>query len=284
MWSSKSFGSCLKYGFFQLLIRLRLGSLARMAIFPISLYYSVKPSVRKKAACYLQRRFPEANKREIFIHTIRLYHNFANILFDRMVAGAGHELPILHDYDTLSLMREILDKGKGCIVVGAHFGCWQTGLSGLTALGKPIGVVFWQEEKIEHLYFHYENEVRIINANGGLSSILEMRNLLGQNGILCIMGDRMTPGDKYSARVRFLGGTIEIPTFPYLLSKKTGAPVIHAASIRQNGKIAGLPSVINPCADNAAAVFARYLENLVARYPHDFFNFHDMWGENNAKR
>lgn len=283
MWSSKSLGSCFKYGFFQLFVRMRLGSLARKIIFPISLYYAMRPSVRKKAAYYLGRRFPEANKREMFIHTIRLYYNFANILFDRIVVGTGHKLPILHDNDTLVLMREILAKGKGCIVVGAHFGCWQTGLLGLSEFEKPIGVVFWQEEKIEHSYFHYENEVRIINANGGLSSILEMRNLLRQNGILCIMGDRMTPGDKYSARVRFLGGTIEIPTFPYLLSKKTGAPVIHAASIRQNGKIAGLPSVINPDIDNAPEVFVKYLENLVARYPHDFFNFYDMWGEDNAK-
>lgn len=220
----------------------------------------------------------------MLVHTFRLYNNFANVLFDRLMAGAGIKLPVEHDEATLALMRQILGKGRGCIVVGAHFGCWQTGLPGLAELGGPIGVVFWQEEKIEHSYFHYENEVAIINANGGISSLIEMRNLLKRNGILCIMGDRMTPGDRNSATVDFLGGKIEIPTFPYLLSEKTGAPVVHAASIRENGRIVGLPSVLNEGADRAPCIFAEYLDNLVKKYPHDFFNFYDMWEDGNAKR
>lgn len=282
-WSSKSFGSSFKYGVFRSLIRLDLVPIARRMAFPISLYYALRPSVRKRASWYIERRFPGSSKREMLVHTFRLYRNFANVLFDRLIAGSGLALKIVHDKKAVELFKDVFAQGRGCIMVGAHFGCWQTGLLGLRSLGQPMGVVFWQEEKIEHSYFRYDREVSVINANGGIESVIGMRNILKRNGILCMMGDRMTPGDRNSAIVSFMGGKIEIPTFPYLLSERTGAPVIHAASIRSQGVIQGLPAVLNPGGEKAPGAFVAFLEELVERYPHEFFNFYDMWQGTNDK-
>lgn len=280
MWSSKSFGSRFKYGFFQTLIRMRLTAIARMFIFPVPLYYSFRPDVRKRASYYLHRRFPNASKLQMFIHTFILYNNFANILFDRLIVGAGQKIPFVPDTETFAVLKDILAHGKGCIIVSAHFGSWQNGLVGLKEFGQPIGVVFWQEEKVEHHYFNYAGNVTIINANSGIESAIKMHALLRKNGILCIMGDRLTPVDKKPAKVDFLGGQIEIPTFPYRLSRVTGAPVLHAASIRKRGKIRGLPSIVNQGGSNAPNVFVSYLKGLVDSHPHNFFNFYDLWGGN----
>lgn len=280
MWSSKSFGSRFKYGFFQTLIRMRLTAIARIFIFPVPFYYSLRPDVRKRASYYLRRRFPNASWMRMFAHTFILYNNFANVLFDRLIVGAGQKIPFIPDTETFALLKDILADGKGCIIVAAHFGSWQNGLAGLKEFGQPIGVVFWQEEKVEHHYFNYAGNVTVINANGGIESAIEMRSLLRKNGILCIMGDRMTPADKASAKVDFMGGQIEIPTFPYRLSRVTGAPVLHTASISEKGKIHGLPSIVNSGGPDAPQIFVSYLKKLVDSHPHNFFNFYDMWDSN----
>lgn len=283
MWSSKSLGSRLKYGFFQYLAKLGLGSIARVFIFPISLYYSIKPKSRNLARHYLRRRFPAASSFELFRHTVRLYYNFANGLYDRILLGCGLPVPMAHDRKTLEKLKEILEDGKGCILVGAHIGVWQNGLAGLDELQRPIGVLFWMEETMEHDFFNYAKDINIINANGGVGSAIRMRNILKQNGILCIMGDRMTPGDREYAKVKFLGGEICVPMFPYLLSRRTGAPVVHSTSVRKKGVTTGLPAVVNRDLENAPEIFAEFMENLVEQYPHHFFNFYDIWDIGNEQ-
>ena len=281
-WSSKSFGSNIKYGFFRLLIKSRLSWLARWLLIPIPLYYSLRPSTAARARPYIARRFPGSAALESRFHTFRLYYKLANVLFDRLVLASGQRIPIVHDQSAYALFKEALNKGKGCIVVGAHFGCWQTGLAGLADLGVPLGVVFWQEEVLDQKFFAYEKDLTVIAADGGLESAIAMRSILRKNGIVCIMGDRVTPADRDTVKVSFLGADIELPLFPYKLAKITGSAVIHAVSVRKKGAICGLPAVLNAAAKPAAA-YAEFLEELVLKYPHEFFNFYDMWLNDNDK-
>lgn len=279
MWSSKSFGSKLKYGFFICLIKLRLITLARLLIFPISTWYAIRPSVRARCRYYLNRRFPSSTPTRYFMHTLKLYHNFANILFDRILIGHGMKLPVQHDEYTMELLEDALGKGKGCVLVSSHFGSWQNGLMGLERLGKPVAIVLWQEEGVELPYFQYDKAIKVINACGGLKTAVEIRNVLRENGIVCMMGDRMTLADKTSRKVRFLGGSITVPTAPYAIAEMTGAAVVHAASVRSaGGGIRGVRGLENTCEwGEAPQVFADWLSSLVEKYPYDFFNFYDMW-------
>lgn len=284
MWSSKSFGSRWKYGFFRLLIRLHLTAVARILVFPIAFYYTFFPSVRKRCSYFLQRRFPDETPLRLFFRTAAIYHNFAQVLFDRLLIASGIDMPITHDAETLKILSEILERGKGCIIVASHFGCWQTALTGLESLGHPISVVFWKEENIDQHYFGYAQKIEMIDACRGLETIMRIRSVLRNNGILCMMGDRMTPTDRKFAEVDFLGGRIQLPAFPYILSELTGAPVIHTASVRQKGRIHGLQAALNPGGENGPAFFAAYLGELVATYPHHFYNFYDMWERDDKRR
>lgn len=283
MWSSKSFGSALKYGFFKTLIRTRLTTLARVLMEPIPLYYALKPESGKRSLCYLKRRFPSASRLKLFWHTYKLYNNFANNILDRMIIGCGGKVKVEHNEDALNIISRALEQGGGCVLVSAHFGSWQNGLMALKSLGVPLSVVFWQEEKVEHPFFQYENDVKIINACGGVESVLRMRNVLKKNQLLCFMGDRMTPRDTKFSREKFMGGAIKLPLYPYLFAKAMGAPVIFTASVRKNGAITGLPAVQAGDYAQMSAKFASFMENLVASHPHDFFNFYDLWEEDEQK-
>lgn len=279
MWSSKTLGSNLKYGFFRTLVKARMTSVARAIAIPIPIYYALKPTIRKRAYPYLKRRFPNASEFELFWRTCLLYRNLADILLDRIILANGGEIPVKEDATSLRLIAEVLRQGHGCVIVSHHFGCWQNGLNSLVKLRHPIAVVFWQEAKKEHDFFRYDREVEIISACGGIESAMQMRNVLKKNGILCIMGDRVTPGDKHIEKVNFLGGEISVPSFPYMMAETLGSPVIFAASIRINGAMTGLPAALLEAPRNGPKQFAAFMENLVRQYPHHFFNFYDIWND-----
>lgn len=283
-WSSRSFGSRFKYGFFQALIRFGLAGLARFLMLPVPLYYALKSKSRNRAMPYLARRFPEVSSYRQMLNAFSLYRNFANVLFDRLVIVNGGSIPVEQDPGTVELIKKSLGERHGIVLVSAHFGCWQTGLLALKALNAKMAVVFWQEERLEHGFFHYEKDVEVINANGGIESAIKMRNILKANGILIFMGDRMTPGDRKSAISDFMGGRIRLPVFPYLLARTTDAPVIFAASVRGKNKILGLPAMRCPNDADAPQEFAAFLETLTREYPLDFFNFYDMWSEDDERR
>lgn len=279
MWSGKNFGSALKYGFFRLLVRLRLIPLARMLVIPVSFYYSLRPGVRKSCSYYLKRRFPNASALATFGRCALLCYNFANVLLDRIVLGCGGDLPIRQDEDSMELIRECLKAGKGCILVSAHFGCWQNGLEPLRSLDRQVAIVQWQDGNHEEDFFRYGRNIIIVPACRGAETAVGICAILKNNGIVCIMGDRLTPGDRKKATVNFLGGRLEAPLFPYRLARLTGAPAIFTASLRKDGKICGLPAKL--CPDrNAPQAFADFLEELVRKHPYNFFNFYDMWKEN----
>lgn len=283
-WSSKSFGSRFKYGFFQTLIKFRLAGLARFLMLPIPLYYALKSQSRKRALPYLSRRFPNASPWRQFCHIFSLYRNFANALFDRLVIGSGGTIPIEQKPGAVELIKDSLAEGHGVVLVSAHFGCWQTGLLALSELNVKMAVVFWREERLEHDYFHYERDVEIINANGGIESVIKMRNILKANGILFFMGDRMTPGDRKFSIAEFLGGNIRLPVFPYLLARTMHSPVVFAASVRSGNRILGLPALRCPDYGDGPQLFTTFLERLICEYPLHFFNFYDMWCEDDERR
>lgn len=268
----------MKYGAFQWLIRLRLTILARLLIYPISFYYVLRPSVRKRIAPYLKRRFPNESGLINFFRTAAIYHNFATTIFARLLVNSGAKLNFVQNDKSVALFKKLLEKGHGCMVVGAHFGSYQVGLKCLEDLGYPVSVVLWRGDAIENNLFQYGKGVGVIPATAGFETVMRIRDALKGNGIVCIMGDRMTSGDSDYASVDFLGAPVTFPVAPYLLARKLGAPVVHAASVHEHGAIRGLEAIENdaPWAE-APRVFAAYLENLISKRPFHFFNFYDIW-------
>lgn len=297
MWTSKSLASRFKHDVFQAILTMRLTGLARLLLYPVSFYYALNPAIRRRYSYYLEHRFGSAGGLAGLCRTARAYKNFADVLLDRAILRGKGSLPVRQNPRTLDALRDILAQGKGCMLVSAHFGSWQLGILGLEPLGRPIYLVQWiDDDDVDRHYFQesrHVHDVHIINARQGFSAALEIHKALKDNSIVCCMGDRLTANDRDAVMVPFLGGSIAIPTAPYVLASACGAPVVHAFSIRTGGVITGLPPVVNPVPvsirrhrdelEKAARRFAGHLEALAMRYPYHFFNFHDLWSSNNDK-
>lgn len=297
MWSSKSLGSSFQHKIFRILVRLRLISLARLLLYPVSFYYALCPSIRRRYQSYLRHRFGQIPFLLELYYTAVAYKNFADVLLDRIIVGCCGHLIVYQNQKALTMLKEILSEGHGCILVSAHFGSWQVGLMGLEVLERPIALLQWIDQgDVDRHYFQSDGKKRnisVINTRDGISAVVNACNVLRGNGIVCIMGDRMTRHDEDSVEVDFLGGRVHVPTAPWILASLTGAPVIHAFSVRQGGQIQGLdafcikvPPDIRRHKDAiraAAQTFISHVEKLTHLYPFHFFNFYDMWEADNDK-
>ncbi|MDO5536604.1 MAG: lysophospholipid acyltransferase family protein, partial [Desulfovibrionaceae bacterium] len=208
---------------------------------PVSFYYALRPDIRRRCRPYLERRFGPAGFFTTLARTARLYANFADALFDRLLTGLGGRLTVEQCGVGRERMRALLDEGRGALVVSAHFGSWQSALIGMEEFGRPIAILQWvMEENPDSRYLSSNGSghaFTVINAREGMTSTIRAAAFLRAGGIVCIMGDRMTPNDRHFVTARFLGGSVRLPAAPYLLASLSGAPVVHAFSVREGGRV-----------------------------------------------
>lgn len=296
-WSSRSLGSNFQHRIFYQLVRWRALALARCLLRVVVFYYTLLPGVRRRCHPYLRRRFPGARGTAMFGHAYRLYLNFGQILLDRSIAGITGRFPIRRGGETVARLREVLNEGHGCIVLTAHLGGWQLGLAGLETLETSVHVVQRRDPgDVDKHYFEHGGgrTVRVIDAGRPLETALAASTVLRRNELLCMMGDR-APDEAAVARVPFWGGVIAVPLTAYALASTTGAPLALVFNVRGHegltrphwGGLMRIPPGLGrkPAELRPFALrFVETLEEMTRLYPHQFFNFYDMWLDNNDTR
>lgn len=118
-----------------------------------------------------------------------------------------------------------------------------------------------------------------------------MLNVLKNDEILCIMGDRVFKSKELAADIDFLGREAMFPLSAYkiasiaqkpmviLYSHKSG-PGSYTVSIPQ---IIHVPPKLGKKKENYRPYVEKFvgsLEQYIKKYPYQFFNFYDMWNNN----
>jgi len=180
----------------------------------------------------------------------------------------------------LDAYRNARALGKGAIVVTAHMGSFEVGLAALAQNEhKPIHVVFKRDriDAFEQLRASLRQRLNIREApiDDGWTLWVRLRDVLHNDEVVAIQGDRVMPGQK-GARVPFLNGHVLLPSGPVKLALASGAPIIPIFSIRTaNGRIRifiedaimvspdGTDDPLTPALRKLAVVLAKY----IAAYP-----------------
>ena len=296
----RQMGSRLQYQCFHWIVRCRALPLARALLAIVVLYYTLLPHVRRRSSFYLKRRFGGAGGLTGFVHAYRLYLNFGQVLLDRMIAGTTGRFPLAPaDPAVRATLLEAAQSPKGCILLTAHIGAWQTGLAGLEQVNRPVRIaqIHDPDDPDTHYFERGKGRMRrIINTAEPIGAFVEMAAALRRGEIVCLMGDRLPGGwdAKHSVTVPFLGGRAAFPVSAYALASMTGAELVMLFTIREKGVARaahaerinippGLsrrdPAAFAPF----AARFAQVLEELARRHPYQFFNFYNMWDDEDDK-
>lgn len=262
----------------------------------ISFYFTLFPSRATAAAssAYLEKAL---GRRPRFADRYRHIRTFAHVLLDRVnLLGSG-----IRQFNIRSRHHELIVKrhaeGRGGILLSAHLGSFEVlrtfdkTLPGLTVryLMFPNNA-----QKTSQILDQLNPDVaaQIISLSDGPGAMLEIREALEEGCFVGFLGDRMPiRNPRAEVTVPFFGSPVRIPLSPYLSAILANVPLILCFAPRV-GRMTyeiemfeiydGAPV---PRKDRDAKCrelaerYAAQLEAMCRRYPYNWLNFFDIWGE-----
>ena len=191
-------------------------------------------------------------------------------------------------------LKMALAEGRGVICITPHLSHWELGGYVLASKGYSINILTLQEESqylsryeerlrkkvgIQTIYFDPKERPNL--------SIIEMARKLRRNEIVALLADRTFGGQ--STQVPFFGRKTPFPSGAVHLALGTGATivpvfVILGKKMKYSG-IIGEPIPMKKDGDKEDIVtqcvqeIARRFEEMISRYPDQWFNFFPYWGK-----
>jgi predicted LPLAT superfamily acyltransferase len=252
-------------------------------VFPVIWYYLTRPEGRLSAAIYQRRLGLELGPIRRFLFGLKQALAFSHVILDNMYLGIfGPDRLRLNEIGT-DIFLKALERGKGLILLSAHAGNWHLAINFLSNTHTKVNLVtddVRQEEVRRQMDMAKKRSGHLVvhDATQGPDLIFELRAALGRGEIVILAGDRVTTGRKFV--LDFLGKQASFPGNAYHLSRATGAPICTALPFRtgmQSYNCYGLGPFRGDSPRKMAQEFVDHLEQLLRRYPEQWFNFYDFW-------
>jgi len=227
-----------------------------------------------------------------FTDGYRMFVALGKALIDRTAIGILGEDCMEVSFPERESLLGLLKEGRGLILMTAHVGCWQAAMSSLRSIGVPVHLLLQREEgDIDLHYYEHSGAApffRIIDPRNPMGGVIEIMQALKCGEVVCVMGDRPFGSSKGTVAVDFLGDKALFPLSAFKIASVTGAPVVILFSEKSGPRHyrLGLYGVIRVKAGLGRAErefvpyvsqFVRALESYTRNYPYQFFNFFNMW-------
>lgn len=286
-WNGKSRGGRFGYQFFVYTIRLLGVRCAYWFLAFIVIYFiPFAPKATKTIWKYNRQRRGLgvlASIKELYC----LYYVFGQTLIDKIAMRGGLASKYQYEFDNYTRFLEILNSGQGVVMIGAHIGCWEAGAGFFGKYGKKINIVMIDAEhqQIKDVLeenANEENNYNIIPLNQNIiDAMLQMKVALNKGEYICFNGDRYIRKENTFA-VDFLGSKALFPRGLFQIAAKCRVPVVFYYSMREPNctyrfifEEPRLERKTTP--ENLLEQYTKSLEQIVSKYPRQWFNFYDFW-------
>jgi predicted LPLAT superfamily acyltransferase len=283
--------ACLLRLLAWIVLRLPRG-LGRLFLIPITLYFVIwAKGSRHASRYYLSKVLPYSPTwRDIYSH----HFAFAQVVLDRiyLLAGRYAYFEISHQSTGREAVMQLLQKGKGCILLGAHLGSFEVlRCSSMLNLEIPLNILMYSANAAKtNAIFNAVNPKLLpqIIELGQADAMLKAQECLLRGEVLGILGDRVYAEDKVLA-CEFLGEPALFPKGPFMLASALKAPVALFFGTYQGGNRYTIDlevfseGISIPRAEREAGLQAylqQYAHRLAAqckKSPYNWFNFYDYW-------
>lgn len=299
-WRGDHLGTLWGWSFFLTWLRLfgRWPTYAAMSVMA-TVYLVVSGRHRQAVGTFLGRARPEAGSLARLWMSWRLFFGFACSLVDRFLLLVKGPRAFQITHQGCEEAQSTVASGEGALFLTIHSGNSDLGATALAmhadpSVHTPVNVVQYTHPGdpypilVQRLAGEHAPRIISLNEEGTMAG-LEAVHALRRGEIVALKGDR--PVDGHRARVPFLGGTIEIPTGPFLLAATSRAPLFLLACFKTG------PSSYTVYSSPAwrlrftsrserqadlqrwAEDFASHLEGWMRQYPLQWYNFYDPWEE-----
>ena len=292
-WSSRSVGTRFGRSIFYGLIRIGGKPLAYFSLYWVVLYYVFcRPSIRRRSDFYLSHRFPNSSWLKRYIECYNLFVQMGKILIDQAIVGTLGPEKMKFTFLGRQKLLDLVHKRSGFVLLMSHVGCWQVALSSLNFLKVPVNLLLEQEEgNIDRHYFEQASinfPLGIIDPTDNLGGTLEMLNVLKKGEALCMMGDRILGSEKNYLTVKFLEEEAPFPYSAFMIASAASVPIVIFFSYKTGyntyaleiSKIIRPPNNLGRSGESYRPYveqFVKELDIFAQNYPHQFFNFYNMW-------
>lgn len=237
----------------------------------------------------LRNAFPD--KDEIWINQIcrKTYQNlgivFTEIFWLRKASDA--EILSLVEFKDKLLFQEVISRGRGLILLSAHFGNWELmALAGGLYFDVPFTIIV--KPQSNKFLDKYLNEIRTSRNNKIIDmyhSAYDIIKLIKKKGNLALLADQSATSDK-DIYVDFFGRKVATFDAPAQLALKFQMPIIMCFAIRQNDgtyfvdyfelDYSDLTDSPNGVAELTQR-HAKILEDMIRKYPDHWVWLHRRW-------
>lgn len=213
-------------------------------------------------------------------------HQAANLVeFLRLPLLTRERLPGIVSFRGLEHFDRALARGRGAVLLTAHFGNWEYLGAALSLAGYPLrSMVRNQGKRLDEAV----NGLRALSGNVLFDRNRSGRKILRalqENAIVGVLADQHS--DNAGVRVDFLGRPCMATSAPVAFALKSGAPLIPAFDLRlsfERHEVIVLPPIgLERTGDRERdlAVGTRraqkVIETMVRRHPEQWFWFHRRW-------
>lgn len=179
-------------------------------------------------------------------------------------------------------LADVAARGRGGILVTAHYGNWELAGAVLAALGYSVNAVVLTQrlEKINEM-FQKQRERRGIHVIPDRASPFTLLRCLKRGEFVALLADRDFHGT--GELVPFFGRPTPLPTGPARLAWLSRAPIVVGFLIREvddTFRLRIFPPLWPEEADSPETLMSRvasYLETEIAERPYQWFMFEPFW-------
>lgn len=244
-----------------------------------SILYHYIPKRKKVAIKNLKTAFPEYS--DIWIQNmLKKCYKFFIYNFIQFLAFPKSTDSIKIQINGQTALDDALEKGKGAILISAHFGAWEILGHWLGVNNYPLrGVAQRQKNKGANKFFEEKRQLSGIKHIYRKVGIDVLYNILKENKILGLVSDQ--DAKNKGIFVNFFNTPASTHKGAAIFHLNTSAPMIFGLCIKtgfQEYKIELIPIIpVNNTIEDITKQYTLTLEKIIRKYPEQNFWFHNRW-------
>ncbi|MFH1159924.1 MAG: lipid A biosynthesis acyltransferase [bacterium] len=294
-WEGKTRGGVTGYKIFILTIRYLGIPFAYFLLRLVIIYFIFNSGKAYKAMFRYFRRILHYSYARSCISMFRNYYIFGQILIDKLAMLAGFQHRFTFDFEGEEYLRQM---DKGGLLISAHMGNWEIAGNLLNRLNKRVHIILFDAEHQQIKGFleetMKERNVHFIVIREDYSHLKEIEQAFAHGDIIAITGDRFIEGNK-TITVDFMGFPTRFPVGPVALASRFNIPVSYVFAVKETrthyhfyatplSRIEFSRNLRHREEILGAAVrsFVGKMEEILKKYPLQWFNYYDFWEQEPA--
>lgn len=292
-WTGKSKGNSLGYEIFIFIIKYLGIGFAYGLLKVVAFYFFL--FAKKENLKFFYINVLDYSKWKTNLAIYKNFCKLGEVLVDKSAVMCGAKTSFSFDYDGEDYIRQMVEGGKGGLLLGAHMGNWEVGGQLLERIDVKVNVVMFQaeEQKIKELLDKelVEKRINIIAIKEGTDYLLKIIEAFKNNELVVMHGDRFV-NEEGTLSMDFFGKKARFSCSPFHLASKYGVPISFVYTLKEGKKhyhfyasepkIYAFPRGLKQRKITFSAMLQDYIKSLemtVMKYPNQWFNHYSFWEE-----